>query len=159
MRSVSVEQLKRDTTDRSVMPMSINLHAWVTKIKAMKSDRSMTYPACDERTGERQCGKKMQFDQTTQSYKCERHLDTPKSDPEFRYMCTLEIQDHTGTLYPSLIGDAGETLFGMPAEEFHVCPSLLPRENGILSLSFALRGCQAHSLIDRICAVEGRGWC
>ena len=130
-RTVSIEQLRRETSEKSNMPISVTVSAWIAKINSMRGDRLVTYPACNEineSTG-RTCGKKMNYDEVSQHFKCDRHSDQAKSDPEYRYMMSIDILDTTSQLTPTLIGDAGESLFKMPADDFHVrAENLFERE-------------------------------
>lgn len=134
-RTVAIEQLRRETNDKTNMPLFVNISAWVTQVRSLKGDKSITYPACNEDNGGRACGKKMTYDEASEAFKCERHIDNPKKDPDYRYMMALEASDTTSSISPTLIGDAGETLFRIPADEYHVSICVL-----LLAL-FSLSGC------------------
>ncbi|KAI1662661.1 replication factor-a protein [Daldinia decipiens] len=84
-----------------------NLKATIVYIK----QDSFAYPACSSE----QCNKKVteQSDGTWRCEKCE--ISHPR--PQYRYIMSVNVNDHTGQLWLSCFDDVGRVIMGMSADE------------------------------------------
>ncbi|KAF8055656.1 RPA1A [Scenedesmus sp. PABB004] len=79
----------------------------------ISSDRGLAYPACTRDFNGRPCQKKLQGQEG--SWFCERCQQSCEA-PAWRYLLTLQAQDHTGSETVTAFGDSGEAIMGCPAE-------------------------------------------
>jgi len=61
------------------------------------------------------CNKKVLQDDTGM-WRCER-CDKTMPKPEYRYIMTLNVSDHTGQIYLSCFDDVGRMIMGMSADQ------------------------------------------
>jgi replication factor A1 len=76
-------------------------------IMHIKTD-NLVYPACP------QCNKKMT--ESNDVWRCEK-CDRTYEKPEYRYIISMAVGDHTGQMWLSGFNDVGNTLFGMTGNE------------------------------------------
>lgn len=86
-----------------------NLRAMVVHIR----HENLYYPACPTEA----CNKKVN-DDGNGSWRCEK-CDRSFEAPEYRYIISANVQDHTGQLWLSGFNDVGEQMLDITASEFH----------------------------------------
>ncbi|KAI1762025.1 replication factor-a protein [Hypoxylon sp. FL1150] len=72
---------------------------------------NFAYPACSSD----QCNKKV-IDQGDGSWRCEK-CDIVHARPQWRYIMSVNVNDHTGQLWLSCFDDVGRIIMGMSADE------------------------------------------
>ncbi|KAH9173515.1 replication factor-a protein [Lactarius sanguifluus] len=72
---------------------------------------NLVYPACQTS----QCYKKMT--ESHDEWRCEK-CGSCYEKPEYRYIVSMAVGDHTGQMWLSGFNDVGNILFGMPGNEF-----------------------------------------
>ncbi|KAI3333186.1 replication factor-A protein [Ustulina deusta] len=72
---------------------------------------SFAYPACSEEG----CNKKV-VDQGDGTWRCEK-CDIAHARPQYRYIMSVNVNDHTGQLWLSCFDDVGRVIMGMSADE------------------------------------------
>ncbi|KAI9446599.1 replication factor-a protein [Lactarius indigo] len=78
-------------------------------IMHIKTD-NLVYPACPT------CNKKVT--ESHDGWRCEK-CDRSYEKPEYRYIISMAVGDHTGQMWLSGFNDVGNTLFGMTGNELH----------------------------------------
>ncbi|KAI2625884.1 replication factor-a protein [Hypoxylon sp. NC1633] len=84
-----------------------NLKATIVYIK----QENFAYPACSSE----QCNKKV-IDQGDGTWRCEK-CDIAHARPQYRYIMSVNVNDHTGQLWLSCFDDVGRVIMGMTADE------------------------------------------
>lgn len=84
-----------------------NLKATIVFIK----QDNFAYPACSSE----QCNKKV-VDQGDGTWRCEK-CDIVHARPQYRYIMSVNVTDHTGQLWLSCFDDVGRVIMGMTADE------------------------------------------
>ncbi|KAI1778327.1 replication factor-a protein [Hypoxylon cercidicola] len=84
-----------------------SLKATIVYIK----QENFAYPACSSE----QCNKKV-IDQGDGSWRCEK-CDIVHAKPQYRYIMSVNVNDHTGQLWLSCFDDVGRIIMGMSADE------------------------------------------
>ncbi|KAI1466008.1 replication factor-a protein [Daldinia caldariorum] len=84
-----------------------NLKATIVYIK----QENFAYPACSSE----QCNKKV-VDQGDGTWRCEK-CDIAHPRPQWRYIMSVNVNDHTGQLWLSCFDDIGRIIMGMTADE------------------------------------------
>jgi replication factor A1 len=92
------------------MSESVDYFAVKATITFIKQD-NVAYPACTSEG----CNKKVLQDDTGM-WRCER-CDKTMPKPEYRYIMTLNVSDHTGQIYLSCFDDVGRMIMGMSADQ------------------------------------------
>lgn len=88
-------------------PVYYNLKASVIFV----TQKAIAYPACSTPN----CNKKV-IDENPDEWWCEKcQVKWPK--PEYRYVLTVNVADHSGTIYLSCFDEAGRMIIGMPAND------------------------------------------
>ncbi|KAI1502783.1 replication factor-A protein [Biscogniauxia marginata] len=72
---------------------------------------SFAYPACSSEG----CNKKV-IDQGDGTWRCEK-CDINHARPEYRYIMSVNVNDHTGQMWLSCFDDVGRIIIGMSADE------------------------------------------
>lgn len=98
---VKVEQLGVENTDY------FTLKATIVYIRP----ESFAYPACSSEN----CNKKV-VDQGDGTWRCEK-CDIRHARPQYRYIMSVNVNDHTGQLWLSCFDDVGRIFMGMSADE------------------------------------------
>ncbi|KAI0896750.1 replication factor-a protein [Annulohypoxylon nitens] len=98
---VKDENLGMENTDY------FNLKATIVYIK----QDNFAYPACSSE----QCNKKV-VDQGDGSWRCEK-CNIVHARPQYRYIMSVNVNDHTGQLWLSCFDDVGRVIMGMSADE------------------------------------------
>lgn len=110
-----------------------NLKASVQYIK----QDNFAYPACREEG----CNKKV-VDLQGEGWRCERHEKVFES-PQWRYIMSVNVSDHSGQLWLSCFDDVGRTIMGIGANEL-----MEIKENGDdnkFNAIFAEANCQTYN--------------
>ncbi|KAI1389773.1 replication factor-a protein [Hypoxylon trugodes] len=84
-----------------------NLKATIVYIK----QENFAYPACSSE----QCNKKV-VDQGDGTWRCEK-CNISHAKPQYRYIMSVNVNDHTGQLWLSCFDDVGRVIMGMTADE------------------------------------------
>ncbi|KAI1107135.1 replication factor-a protein [Jackrogersella minutella] len=101
INEVKDENLGMETVDY------FNLKATIVYIK----QDNFAYPACSSD----QCNKKV-IDQGDGTWRCEKcNISHPR--PQYRYIMSVNVNDHTGQLWLSCFDDVGRVIMGMSADE------------------------------------------
>ncbi len=74
-------------------------------------DRTIAYPACSSPD----CSKKV-IEENPGSWWCEKCQKT-FPEPRYRYVLTINVADHTGSIYLSCFDDVGQAIMGMTAND------------------------------------------
>jgi len=72
---------------------------------------NIAYPSCLSEG----CNKKVSVTETGQ-WRCEK-CDKSHAKPEYRYIMSVNVSDHTGQLWLSCFDESGRTLMGMSADQ------------------------------------------
>jgi len=76
---------------------------------------TVAYPAC--RTKEpQQCNKKV-VEVNPGEWRCEK-CDRAWEQPDYRYIMSVNVSDHTGQIWLSCFNEVGELIMGLPANDF-----------------------------------------
>lgn len=84
-----------------------NLKATIVYIK----QENFAYPACSSEN----CNKKV-IDQNDGTWRCEK-CEVSHPRPQWRYIMSVNVNDHTGQLWLSCFDDVGRVIMGMSADE------------------------------------------
>ncbi|EEH16301.1 hypothetical protein PABG_06388 [Paracoccidioides brasiliensis Pb03] len=103
----TIAQVQEENLGMSEKPDYFSLKATVVYVK----QDTMAYPACltDK------CNKKVLQDETGR-WRCER-CDQSFPRPEYRYILSVNVCDHTGALWLSCFDEVGKALLGISANE------------------------------------------
>lgn len=104
----TIAQVRDENLGTSEAPDYFSLKATIVYIR----QENFAYPACLNEG----CNKKVSLDETTDKWRCEKcNVSHPK--PEYRYIMSLNVNDHTGQLWLSCFDDVGRLIMGMTADE------------------------------------------
>lgn len=110
-------------------PTYLTIRASVVYIK---NTGPMAYPACSTQG----CNKKV-IEEEPGQWRCEKcQVSFPQ--PNYRYVLSINVADHTGSLWLSLFDEAGEAVMGMSANDFMKI-KLDDEENGSINHSNILQ--------------------
>ncbi|MCO5550688.1 hypothetical protein L7F22_004178 [Adiantum nelumboides] len=107
----TVSQIKDEGLGRSDKPDWIALRATISFIKT----DSFCYTACPLPVGDRQCNKKV-VSNGDGTWRCDR-CDKAVAECDYRYLLSVQVQDHTGVTWITAFQDAGEEIMGVPAKD------------------------------------------
>lgn len=111
-RRILLSQIHEESLGTHGQPAWVQIAATVTFIKS----ENLYYPACTLKNGERQCQKKL-IDSGGGDWYCERCQ--LRSEPEWRYIMSMTVNDHTGSRWVTAFQEAGTEILGMTANELH----------------------------------------
>ncbi|KAB2569843.1 Nucleic acid binding OB-fold tRNA/helicase-type [Lasiodiplodia theobromae] len=103
----TIAQVNDEQIGMSDQPEYFNLKATVVYIK----HDNFAYPACASQG----CNKKV-VEVNPDEWRCEK-CNVTHSAPEYRYIMSCNVSDHTGQLWLSCFDESGRTIMGMPANE------------------------------------------
>jgi replication factor A1 len=103
----TISQIKEEQLGMSENPDFFSVKA---SIQYIKQD-NFCYPACQEEG----CNKKV-IETDPGQWRCERH-DKTFDKPQYRYIMSVNISDHTGQLWVSCFDETGRMVVGMSADE------------------------------------------
>eukprot|EP00854_Cymbomonas_tetramitiformis_P010261 gene10261-12137_t len=105
----------KDEQSSGSLPGTLFLQVTGT-ISFIRSDSGVMYPACPRMNGERACNKKMRQEGQDEKWYCEKcQSESPTVD--WRYIFSILAMDHTSACWLSLFNEAGESIFGMTANQ------------------------------------------
>lgn len=105
-RRITIAQIKEEGLGMGEKPDWVLLSGAVTYLRT----ENMSYPACTNKVAEgRQCNKKLQ-DSGDGTWHCERCQGN--FEPEFRYMLSLTLSDHTGETWATAFQEQGVEIMG-----------------------------------------------
>ncbi|RZB93176.1 Replication protein A 70 kDa DNA-binding subunit C isoform B [Glycine soja] len=109
----TISQIKDEKLGTSEKPDWISVFAAVSHIKV----DNFCYPGCPLKIGDRQCNKKVtnNADGTWHCERCNQSIDTC----DFRYLLSMQIQDHTGITWVTAFQESGEEIMGIPAKDLY----------------------------------------
>ncbi|XP_062223277.1 replication protein A 70 kDa DNA-binding subunit C-like [Phragmites australis] len=107
----TIAQINAENLGRSGKPDWITIKAAISEVRT----ESFYYPACPLMFNKKPCNKKA-IQNGDGMWHCER-CDKIFENCEYRYLVTFRIQDHTGTTFVTAFQEAGEQIFGCPAQE------------------------------------------
>lgn len=81
-------------------------------ISLIKKDRDIFYKACPTK----ECFKKVLEDEAMGNYRCEK-CNKDFSNFKYRYMLSLEAQDHSGSIWITCFQDAAQTVLGYTSDD------------------------------------------
>jgi replication factor A1 len=102
-----ISQVKDENLGMDDQPAYFSLKATVVYIK----QDNFCYPACANEG----CNKKV-VDQGDGSWRCEK-CDVSHPKPEYRYIMSINVNDHTGQLWLSCFDETGRQIMGMSADQ------------------------------------------
>lgn len=106
-RTKCISQVKDENLGMNDAPDYFSLKATIVYIR----QENYCYPACASEG----CNKKV-IDQGDGTWRCEKcNINHPK--PEYRYIMSVNVSDHTGQLWLSCFDDVGRLLMGMTADQ------------------------------------------
>ncbi|KAJ7537757.1 hypothetical protein O6H91_11G021100 [Diphasiastrum complanatum] len=110
----TITQIKDEGLGRSDKPDWIAVKATIAFIKT----DNFCYTACSMPIGDRQCNKKVtnNGDGTWRCDRCDRSV--PECD--YRYLLSVQVQDHSGVTWITAFQEAGEEIIGVSAKELYV---------------------------------------
>ncbi|MCO5574367.1 hypothetical protein L7F22_028150 [Adiantum nelumboides] len=110
----TVAQIKDEGLGRSDKPDWIAMKATISFIK----NDVFCYTACPLPAGDRQCSKKVinNGDGTWRCDKCDKSI----AECDYRYLLSVQVQDHTGVTWVTAFQEAGEELMGVSARELYM---------------------------------------
>lgn len=108
-RRCTLAQITDEGMGTSGQPAFVQVSAWVNFIRG----ENLFYPACTGQYNGKQCNKKLS-DQGN-GWWCERCQAA--GTPEWRYMLSLQVSDHTGQEWLTAFQEAGEEIMGMSASD------------------------------------------
>lgn len=126
-------------------------------------NENMWYSACTRDFGGRTCNKKLTENSPGQYY-CER-CQAACTEPAWRYLLSLQAQDHTAAQWLTAFGDTGnDILGGTSAEELknHVDSQgfeQMINENNFRTFLFKLKVLQDNYGDENRVKVRGGAWC
>ncbi|KAI5070171.1 hypothetical protein GOP47_0014514 [Adiantum capillus-veneris] len=107
----TVSQIKDEGLGRSDKPDWIALRATISFIKT----DNFCYTACPLPVGDRQCNKKV-VSNGDGTWRCDR-CDKAVAECDYRYLLSVQVQDHTGITWITAFQDAGEEIMGVSAKD------------------------------------------
>ncbi|KAH7432356.1 hypothetical protein KP509_07G018700 [Ceratopteris richardii] len=110
----TVAQIKDEGLGRSEKPDWISLKATISFIKT----DLFCYTACPLPVGDRQCNKKV-INNGDGTWRCDR-CDKSIAECDYRYLLSVQVQDHTGVTWVTAFQEAAEELMGVPAKELYM---------------------------------------
>lgn len=110
----SVSQIKDEGLGRSEKPDWIALKATISYIKT----DTFCYTACPLPIGDRQCNKKV-INNGDGTWRCDR-CDKAVAECDYRYLLSVQVQDHTGVTWITAFQEAGEEIMGVSAKELYM---------------------------------------
>ncbi|KAL3155866.1 hypothetical protein ABBQ32_012870 [Trebouxia sp. C0010 RCD-2024] len=108
-RRCTLAQITDEGMGTNGQPAFVQVSAWVNFIRG----ENLFYPACTGQYNGKQCNKKLS-DQGN-AWWCERCQAA--GTPEWRYMLSLQVSDHTGQEWLTAFQEAGEEIMGMSASD------------------------------------------
>ncbi|KAL0255004.1 Replication factor A protein 1 [Diplodia seriata] len=103
----TIAQVQDEQIGMSETPQYFNLKATIVYVK----HDNFAYPACASQS----CNKKV-VEINPGEWRCEK-CDITHSAPEYRYIMSCNVSDHTGQLWLSCFDESGRVFMGMPADE------------------------------------------
>lgn len=76
-------------------------------------NENLYYPACRSDA----CNKKVTLNESGDSWRCEK-CDKSFDKPDYRYIVSANVQDHTGQMWFGGFNDVGEQMLGITANEY-----------------------------------------
>eukprot|EP00249_Psilotum_nudum_P017754 c26474_g2_i1 orf=422-2932(+) len=110
----TVSQIKDEGLGRSDKPDWIAMKATISFIKT----DNFCYTACPLPVGDRQCNKKV-MNNGDGTWRCDR-CDKSVPDCDYRYLLSVQVQDHTGVTWVTAFQEAGEEIMGVTAKELYM---------------------------------------
>ncbi|CAI0441900.1 unnamed protein product [Linum tenue] len=109
----TISQIKDEKLGTSEKPDWISVNAAVVFIK----QDNFCYTACPLMLGDRQCNKKVtnNGDGRWRCDRCEQSVD----ECDYRYILSLQIQDHTGSTWLTAFQESAEELMGISAKDLY----------------------------------------
>jgi replication factor A1 len=114
-RTVTILQVRDDGLGMSETPDYFTLTATISYAK----NENFCYPACQNAD----CNKKV-TDMGDGTWRCEK-CQVNHNQPEYRYIMSLNVIDHTGQLWLNCFDEVGQMIMGMSANEL-----MTRKENG-----------------------------
>jgi replication factor A1 len=102
-----ISQIMEEESYLGDQPAYLSLKASVVYVK----NTTVAYPACSTPG----CNKKV-IEENPGSWWCEK-CQTSFPEPQYRYVLSVNVADHTGTLWLSCFDEAGQMIVGMSANE------------------------------------------
>ncbi|KAI0146990.1 replication factor-A protein [Xylariaceae sp. FL1272] len=102
-----IQQVKDENLGMGENPEYFDLKATIVYIK----QDNFAYPACSSEN----CNKKV-IDQGDGTWRCEK-CDIAHPKPQWRYIMSVNVNDHTGQMWLSCFDDVGQIVMGMSADE------------------------------------------
>ncbi|KAL2348815.1 hypothetical protein Fmac_002815 [Flemingia macrophylla] len=109
----TISQIKDEKLGTSEKPDWISVCANVSFIKV----DNFCYPGCPIMIGDRQCNKKV-INNGDGKWHCERCNQSIEAC-DYRYILSLQIQDHTGLTWVTAFQESGEEIMGIPAKDLY----------------------------------------
>ena len=103
-----ISQVKEENLGMSETPDYFSIRATILFVK----QENATYPACSSEG----CNKKVVEDESGSGWRCER-CDKSWPKPQYRYIVTMNVADHTGQLYLNCFDDTGRRVMGMSGDD------------------------------------------
>lgn len=109
----TISQIKDEKLGTSEKPDWISVCANVSFIKV----DNFCYPGCPIMIGDRQCNKKV-INNGDGKWHCDRCNQSIEAC-DYRYILSLQIQDHTGLTWVTAFQESGEEIMGIPAKDLY----------------------------------------
>lgn len=108
----TISQIKDEKLGTSEKPDWITVTATIWQLRV----ENFCYTACPIMIGDRQCSKKVtNMDGKWRCDRCDQSVD----QCDYRYILSLQIQDHTGMTWVTAFQESGEEIVGVPAKDLY----------------------------------------
>ncbi|CAL1373777.1 unnamed protein product [Linum trigynum] len=124
----TISQIKDENLGTSEKPDWISVNASVIYIKV----DNFCYTSCPLMIGDRQCNKKV-TNNGDGRWRCDR-CDQSVDECDYRYILSLQIQDHTGLTWVTVFQESGEELMGISAKDLHFMKFEKQDDDGFLKV-------------------------
>ena len=104
----TVTQIRDENLGTSETPDYFSIKATIVYIR----QENVAYPACSNEG----CNKKVILEESSDKWRCEK-CNVSHERPEYRYIMSINVNDHTGQLWLSCFDDVGRMIMGMSAND------------------------------------------
>lgn len=104
----TVAQIRDENLGTSETPDYFSVKGTIVYIR----QENVAYPACSNEG----CSKKVILEESSDKWRCEK-CNVSHDRPEYRYIMSINVNDHTGQLWLSCFDDVGRMIMGMSAND------------------------------------------
>lgn len=104
----TVAQVRDENLGTSETPDYFSIKSTIVYIR----QENVAYPACSNEG----CNKKVILEESSDRWRCEK-CNVSHDKPEYRYIMSINVNDHTGQLWLSCFDDVGRMIMGISAND------------------------------------------